>query len=114
MLLAAAVLVFSVASVASDDDDLKPLGPADVVRVMSSRRTQIRKLCYEQAKPKAEASMRVDFTIAKSGHVTYAKANELKGAQAAADCVVAEVKKTIFPESEGGGSFHWPFIFKGP
>ena len=61
-----------------------------------------------------EWNVRVDFTIAKSGHVTYAKANDLTGPQSTADCVVTEVKKTIFPESENGGTFHWPFIFKGP
>jgi hypothetical protein len=90
------------------------LPPSDVVRIMASRRTQIRKLCYEQSTQKAEASMKIDFYIAAAGMVTEARARDATGPTAIADCVVVEVKKTIFPESESGGRFQWPFIFKGP
>jgi hypothetical protein len=56
----------------------------------------------------------IDFTIAPTGVVTDVAAHEVKGVDSIVTCVVAEVKRTIFPSSEGGGRFRWPFIFKGP
>jgi hypothetical protein len=95
-------------------DESLGISPAEVVRVMSSRRTQIRRACYEDNKQKLEASMRIDFDIGPTGKVTGAKANSVMGPPAVAECVVGEVKRTIFPGSEIGGHFRWPFIFKGP
>jgi len=93
----------------------KGLPPADVVRIMASRRTQIRKACYEQHPAKAEASMKIDFTVAMNGQVLEARARDgATGPEAIQSCVIAEVKRTIFPESGTGGRFTWPFIFKGP
>jgi hypothetical protein len=116
---AAALFVFLMAAPALADgggirEEGKGLPPSDVVRIMSSRRTQIRKLCYEQNPAKAEASMKIDFVVSMNGIVLEAKPRDASGPEAIASCVVAEVKKTIFPESGTGGRFVWPFIFKGP
>ncbi len=118
--VAAALTVASIAGLsslvpkASFADDEKPLAPADVVSVMSSRRFSIRKKCYESRADKADTSIRVDFSIAVNGVVTDAVAHEASGPQPIIDCVVAEVRKTVFPSSGKGGRFRWPFIFKGP
>ena len=94
--------------------DGKAITPAEVVSVMASRRVPIRKKCYEESTEKAPTSVMIDFTIAPTGVVTDVAAHEVKGVDSIVQCVVAEVKRTVFPASDGGGRFRWPFIFKGP
>jgi hypothetical protein len=94
--------------------DAKPITPVEVVSVMASRRVPIRKKCYEESGEKAPTSVMIDFTIAPTGVVTDVAAHEVKGVDSIVQCVVAEVKRTIFPSSDNGGRFRWPFIFKGP
>jgi len=85
-----------------------------VLSVMAHRRTAIRKLCYEDRADKADTSMKVDFMVASNGVVTDVSAKDAVGPASIVACVTAEVKKTVFPASEKGGRFRWPFIFKGP
>jgi hypothetical protein len=88
--------------------------PREILAVMASRRAQIRKVCWEDREPKQETSLRVDIVVAPAGVVTEATARETSGSTAIVECVVAEVRKTVFPKTEKGGQFRWPFIFKGP
>lgn len=90
------------------------LTPKEILSVMSTRRLQIRKLCYEDVKDKADTSVRVDVSVAPAGVVTDAVPRDPSGPPSIVACVVAEVKKTTFPASENGGWFRWPFVFKGP
>lgn len=90
-----------------------PLQPSDVIRIMAGRRPAIRAACYDGSK-KAEVSLRVDFVVGATGTVTDARANDVKGSTETVDCVLREVRRTIFPLSDRGGAFQWPFVFKGP
>lgn len=90
------------------------LTPKEVLAVMVRRRLEIRKLCWEESKDRADTSVRIDFTVAQNGVVTDVAARDVVGPPTIVACVVAEVKKTTFPASEKGGRFRWPFIFKGP
>ncbi|MFI5297697.1 MAG: hypothetical protein ACHREM_06315 [Polyangiales bacterium] len=90
-----------------------PLAPADVIRIMAGRRPAIRAACYDGT-PKAEVSLRIDFVVGATGTVTDARANDAKGSAETVDCVLREVRRTIFPSSDKGGAFQWPFVFKGP
>lgn len=110
--LAAALLVLVATGTAAVADE--NLAPKEVLAVMAKRRLEIRKLCWEDSKERADASMKVDFAIAQNGVVTDAIARDVSGPASIAACVVAEVKKTTFVASEKGGRFRWPFIFKGP
>ncbi|MBI2392122.1 MAG: hypothetical protein HYV09_21200 [Deltaproteobacteria bacterium] len=101
----------AVAPPATADESLTP---KEVLAVMVKRRVEIRKLCWEDSKQKADASVRVDFVVAQTGVVTEATPREVSGPPSISECVVAEVKRTTFPTSEKGGRFRWPFIFKGP
>jgi hypothetical protein len=94
--------------------EAKVITPAEVVSVMASRRVPIRKKCYEESTEKAPTSVMIDFTIAPTGVVTDVAAHEVKGVDSIVQCVVAEVHRTVFPSSDAGGRFRWPFIFKGP
>lgn len=111
MLLGALIVACAATAMA---DDSQSLSPNDVVSVMATRRVAIRKKCYEDSPEKADASMKIDFSIAPAGVVTDAIAREVTGPQSIADCVLAEVHRTTFPSSNNGGRFRWPFIFKGP
>ncbi len=103
-------LVLSAGTAAADEN----LAPKDVLTVMSRRRIEIRKACWEDSKEKADVSVKVDFVVAQTGVVTDAKASDASGPASIVACIVAEVKKTTFLSSEKGGKFRWPFIFKGP
>lgn len=106
----AALLVLLPISAAADEN----LAPKDVLTVMSRRRGEIRKTCWEQSPEKADTAVKVDFTVAQTGVVTDAKAADASGPASIVACIVAEVKKTTFLASEKGGRFRWPFIYKGP
>lgn len=108
-LLAVALVVF--AGVAAAEDTI---APKEVLAVMVRRRIEIRKICWDQSPEKADASVKIDFTISQNGIVTDATARDATGPASIATCVTAEVKKTVFPSSVKGGWFRWPFIFKGP
>ena len=110
MVLSLLAISTSLVSIADEG----PLTPAQVVSVMASRRVAIRKKCWDEAVQKQDTSLKVDFAVASNGIVTDATARQLKGSDAIASCVVAEVKRTVFPTSGDGGRFQWPFIFKGP
>ncbi|GAC1352434.1 MAG: hypothetical protein NVS3B20_17590 [Polyangiales bacterium] len=99
---------------ASGSEGVRGLPMSEVVRVMAARRGQIRKQCYEESPVKADAAMRVEFTVGEGGTVTEAEAQNATGPQSITDCVIAAVKNTTFPHSDGVAHFHWPFIFKGP
>jgi hypothetical protein len=116
ILVAAQFASLFVAGAASADvaEGVKGLTPAEVVSVMASRRIPIRKKCYEESPEKAPTSVMIDFTIAPTGVVTDVATHEVKGVDSIVQCVAAEVRRTVFPASEGGGRFRWPFIFKGP
>ncbi len=90
------------------------LMPKDVISVMVNKRLVIRKICYEERADKADTSVKVDFTVAATGVVTNVTPRDPSGPQPIIDCVLAEVKKTTFIASEKGGTFRWPFVFKGP
>ena len=108
-LFAAVVLLLPAVSAADEG-----LAPKDVLTVMSRRRVEIRKTCWESSPERADTSLKVDFAVAQTGVVTDAKAADAVGPASIVACVVAEVKKTTFLASEKGGKFRWPFIFKGP
>lgn len=110
--LATALLVLVATSTAALADE--NLAPKEVLAVMVKRRIEIRKLCWEDSKERADASMKVDFGVAQNGVVTDAIARDVTGPASISACVVAEVKKTTFVASAKGGRFRWPFIFKGP
>jgi hypothetical protein len=109
-----AVGAISTVAISAGADADKPLTPADVVSVMSARRVAIRKKCYEESPVKADAMIKVDFTIAPAGIVTDVSTKEASGPPSIIECVAAEVRRTVFPASSGGGRFRWPFLFKGP
>lgn len=108
--LLAVALVISAGSAAAEDS----IAPKEVLAVMSRRRAEIRKLCWEQSSEKADTSVKIDFTISQNGIVTDATARDAIGPASVVTCITAEVKKTVFPSSVKGGWFRWPFIFKGP
>lgn len=105
-----AAIVLAAGVVSADEN----LAPKEVLSVMVKRRLEIRKLCWEDSKERADTSLRVDFTVAQNGIVTDVVGREVSGPPAITGCVLAEVKKTTFVSSEKGGRFRWPFIFKGP
>jgi hypothetical protein len=106
-----AVALLTLAGTAAADESIPP---KEVLAVMTRRRIEIRKVCWEQSPEKADASVKIDFVIAKTGVVTDATARDPVGPASIIKCVAAEVKKTTFPASEKGGWFRWPFVFKGP
>jgi hypothetical protein len=106
----AAVLTATLGGPRTADADW--LTPKEIARVMSGRAREIRHLCWEQASTHTPTSVRVDFIVAPSGKVTSAEAKDAAGDAKIVACVVAEVKRTEFPKTDGGGANHWPFVFK--
>lgn len=109
--LVVALVFFTLAATAAAEETI---APKEVLAVMTRRRLEIRKKCWEQSPERADVSVKIDFTIAQTGVVTDAVARDAVGPASIITCVTAEVKKTTFPMSEKGGRFRWPFIFKGP
>ncbi len=88
------------------------LEPKDILTVMAKRRLEIRKICWDPPPAKPATSVKVDVTVGPTGVVTGAVAREPAGSTTVIECVVVEVKKTVFMSSAKGGFFRWPFVFR--
>lgn len=88
------------------------LEPKDIISVMAKRRVEIRKICWDPPPAKPATSVKVDVTVGPTGVVTGAVARDPEGSTTVIDCVIVEVKKTVFMPSAKGGFFRWPFVFR--
>lgn len=101
-------LVFAGSAGAGGDS----LEPKDILTVMAKRRLEIRKICWDPPPAKPATSVKVDVSVGPTGVVTGAVAREPAGSTTVIECVVVEVKKTVFMSSAKGGFFRWPFVFR--
>lgn len=102
-------LLVATSGAGADGDALEP---KDIISVMAKRRVEIRKICWDPPPAKPATSVKVDVTVGPTGVVTGAVARDPEGSTTVIDCVIAEVKKTVFLPSAKGGFFRWPFVFR--
>lgn len=92
--------------------------PRPVIRRVILRGLGSIRYCYEKEllrRPKLAGRVVVHFTISPSGKVQAARVkSSTLGAPKAARCVVARVRRLVFPAPLGGGivKVNYPFVFK--
>ncbi|MEO7096446.1 MAG: AgmX/PglI C-terminal domain-containing protein [Polyangiales bacterium] len=93
--------------------DDSALSPSQVTRVMKSRQPAFKR-CFATAvkqNPKLTGTFVYRFTIEATGRVSKAVAALATADSAPVDkCIVAAIKKIVFPKSTGPTTINYPFI----
>ncbi len=111
LIILAVLVTPALAKMRPPDDG--PLSADQIASVMRSRRPAFNR-CFNdvlETNPKFTGKLGYRFTIAASGKVTTAAATRGTKESAWVDrCIVAAIKKIVFPRSTGSSTVEYPFI----